>query len=436
MMGSIFACERGRRAAFGVALFLILSGLSGLSIANARAEALAGQAAYGDWTSDAPGSLRRLTPADLPAPYETRSAGNGPRIVQRPADAWPKVPPGFKVEALVTGLAAPRLLRTAPNGDIFVAETQNGSIRILRAGETARPLIYAAGLDEPFGLAFYPPGPNPHYLYVGTVNAVLRYSYENGATAPHGKPEVIGPALPTGGHSTRDVIFSPDGQKMYVSVGSYSNDQERASFDETRRANILESTPDGSGQHPLATGIRNPVGLVIHPMTGDLWAAVNERDGLGDNLPPDYVTRVTAGGFYGWPWYYLGPNPDPRHQGEHPELRDRILLPDVLIQPHSAPLHLAVYTGQQFPAAYRNDLFVALHGSWNRTRRTGYKVIRVRLRDGKPTGEYEDFMTGFVTPDGKVWGRPVGVTVAPDGSLLVSDDAGNTIWRISYTEGR
>ena len=399
---------------------------------------LKGSSAYGDWTTDAVGLRRLITPADLPAPYATRSASNWSRTERRPAEAWPKVPPGFKVEAFATGLASPRLLRTAPNGDIFAADSRSGTIQVLRPGKAGQPAAvstYADDLNYPFGIAFYPPGPDPQYLFVACVNAVLRYSYKNGDARPGGEPKVIVPSLPTGGHVTRDVVFSPDGKKMYVSVGSGSNDAEGGS-DEAGRADILEFNPDGSGGRHFATGIRNPVSLAFHPVTGDLWTAVNERDGLGDNLPPDYVTRVKAGEFFGWPWYYIGAHQDPRHKGERADLSGEITVPDVLIQPHSAPLGMAVYTGTQFPAAYRNDIFVALHGSWNRSRRTGYKLVRVLLHDGKPTGEYEDFMTGFVTPDGTVWGRPVGVTVAADGALLVSDDAGNTVWRISYVGGK
>jgi glucose/arabinose dehydrogenase len=398
---------------------------------------LTGDAAYGDWTTAAPGVRRQITPADLPPPYATRNAANGPRVVTRPRDALPRVPPGFKVEVFASQLNAPRVIRPAPNGDIFIAETGGGAIRILHAGADAPEgpgVVYAEGLDEPFGLAFYPPGSDPQYLYVGTVDAVLRFAYRNGDATARGTPERIA-RLPAGGHSTRDVIFSPDGRKMYVSVGSASNDQEGAS-DESRRANILELSPDGSGERRFATGLRNPVEMAIHPATGALWTIVNERDALGDNLPPDYVTSVRDGAFYGWPWYYIGANQDPRHKGEHAELRDKITVPDVLIQPHSAPLGIAVYTGQQFPVAYRNDLFVALHGSWNRAQRTGYKLVHVPLKDGKARGEYEDFMTGFVTGDGNVWGRPVGVAVAPDGALLVSDDGGGVVWRITYTGSR
>jgi glucose/arabinose dehydrogenase len=397
---------------------------------------LAGAAAFGDWTADAPGLRRHITAADLPAPYTTRSASNGAPVVRRPGNALPKVPPGFKVELYASGLDGPRLLRLAPNGDMFLAETGAGGIRVLRdagSGKPASVTTYARGLNGPFGLAFYPPGPDPQFLYVGTVGAVLRFAYRSGDSEASAKPATIVPTLPRGGHSTRDVAFSPDGSKMFVSVGSASNVSDSA--DEALRADILEFNPDGSGMRRFATGIRNPVGLAIHPVTGDLWTAVNERDGLGDNLPPDYVTRVRDNGFYGWPWYYIGANPDPRHDGAHPELKSRVSVPDVLIQPHSAPLQLAVYTGSQFPAAYRNDLFVALHGSWNRAQRTGYKVIRVLLRNGQATGEYEDFLTGFVTQDGSVWARPVGVAVAADGSLLVSEDGNGMVWRVSYVGG-
>jgi glucose/arabinose dehydrogenase len=228
------------------------------------------------------------------------------------------------------------------------------------------------------------------------------------------------------------VAFSPDGRRMFVSVGSHSNVYEDPNENEERRADILSYNPDGTGYKLFASGIRNAVGLAVHPRTGELWCSVNERDELGDDLVPDYVTRVREGGFYGWPWFYIGPNQDPRHAGAHPELRDKVIVPDVLLQSHSASLELAFYTGAQFPREYANDAFAAEHGSWNRAKRTGYKVIRVPQREGVPTGEYEDFMTGFVTPGGDVWGRPVGVAVAKDGALFVSDDGSNTVWRASY----
>jgi glucose/arabinose dehydrogenase len=219
-----------------------------------------------------------------------------------------------------------------------------------------------------------------------------------------------------------------------VSVGSLSNVDDGPQED--RRACILEFKPDGTGYKLFASGIRNPVGLAVNPETDEVWTSVNERDGLGDDLVPDYITRVREGGFYGWPWYYIGPNQDPRHTGKRPELKDKVIVPDVLIQAHSASLDMTFYTGAQFPAEYRGHAFAAEHGSWNRAIRTGYKVIRVPVNGGKPTGEYEDFLTGFVTPEGNVWGRPVGVTVAKDGSLLVTDDGSGSIWRVSYTGGK
>jgi glucose/arabinose dehydrogenase len=306
------------------------------------------------------------------------------------------------------------------------------------AGKPEQNEVFASGLERPFGIAFYPPGSEPKYVYVGETGAVVRFPYQNGDLKARGNKETIVPDIPSGGrlhgggHWTRDVVFSSDGKKMFVSVGSRSNVFENPGTNEEKRADILEYNPDGTGFRFYATGVRNAVGIAVHPKTGDLWASVNERDGLGDDLVPDYITRVKDGGFYGWPWFYLGPRQDPRHPGAHPELRSKVLLPDVLLQSHSASLQMTFYTGRQFPSEYFQDGFAAEHGSWNRRKRTGYKVIRVPLKDGVPTGEYVDFMTGFVTPEGNVWGRPVGVTVARDGSLLVTDDGGDTVWRVSY----
>jgi glucose/arabinose dehydrogenase len=403
---------------------------------------MVGQGALGDWTTDAPLVRRRITVADLPAPYATRSVDAGSHVASRPSGAWPKVPPGFRVEEFQTGLSDPRLIRTAPNGDVFVAESRPGRIRVLRARDGAARAqvneVFASGLDRPFGIAFYPPGSDPKYVYVGETGRVVRFAYGSGDLRARGKPEVIVPDIPSGGllrgggHWTRDLAFSNDGRKLYVSVGSHSNVQEGGRPDETRRADILEYNPDGTGFRIFASGIRNAVGIAVHPATGDLWASVNERDDLGDDLVPDYVTRVKDGGFYGWPWYYIGAHQDPRHPGAHPELKGRVLVPDVLLQSHTASLEMCFYTGRQFPAEYSGDAFAAQHGSWNRSRKTGYKVIRVPLKNGVPTGEYEDFLTGLVGPGGDVWGRPVGVAVARDGSLLVSDDGGDLVWRVAY----
>jgi glucose/arabinose dehydrogenase len=349
------------------------------------------------------------------------------------------VPQGFQVNQFATQLNNPRKIVSAPNGDVFVAESEPGRIRVLRDsdgdGKPEINSVYASQLTLPFGIAFYPPGPNPRYMYVGNTDSVVRFPYKEGDTKAAGEPETVVPNLPGfgrlrgGGHWTRDVVFSPDAKRMFVSVGSLSNvdDDER----EKRRADILVFTPEGKDEKVYAWGIRNPVGLAIQPDTGKVWASVNERDGLGDDLVPDYVTHVEEGGFYGWPWYYIGPHQDPRHQGKHPEVKDKVIVPDVLIQSHSASLCMTFYTGNQFPKAWWKDAFAAEHGSWNRSRRTGYKVIRIPMKDGKATGEYEDFLVGFVTKDGQVWGRPVGVAVAKDGALLVTDDGSGTIWRVS-----
>jgi glucose/arabinose dehydrogenase len=407
---------------------------------------LTGAEALGDWTTDAPGVRRHITLADLPEPYATKSAMNQPKGIPRPAGAMPRVPDGFKVDVFADGLNNPRLIRVAPNGDLFIAESGPGRIRVLRdSGNTGKPEVnevFASGLKQPFGIAFYPNGPNPKYIYVGNTDSVVRFAYQNGDIKAGGNPETIVPDIPSGGrltgggHWTRDIAFSKDGRKMYVSVGSASNDLENPKVSEDRRADILEYNPDGSGFRLFASGIRNPVGITVNPETGQLWASVNERDALGDNLVPDYITHVQEGGFYGWPWFYMGNHQDPRHPGEHPELASKVLVPDVLLQSHSASLEMTFYTGKQFPSQYVNDAFASEHGSWNRSHRTGYKVIRVPMKNGRATGEYEDFMTGFVADDGNVWGRPVGVAVARDGSLYVSDDGSNTIWRITYTGKR
>jgi len=422
------------RAAAVVPL-LAASLLLGAAVALGEEEVRTGAAAFGDWSGDAPGVRRRIEARDLPAPGASRSAARQVRIVRRPQGTLPKVPPGFVASEFAAGLDEPRLVRTAPNGDVFLVESGAGRVRVLRPGaDGARPEkseVFAARLRQPFGIAFYPPGPDPRFAYVAENRAVRRFPYRAGDLQARGPAETVVADLPEGGHWTRDIAFSPDGRRMYVSVGSLSNDNEGGE-DETRRAAILAYTPEGKDYREFASGIRNPVSLAVHPRTGDLWTAVNERDELGDDLPPDYVTRLREGGFYGWPWFYIGGNPDPRHKGAHAELRDRVALPDVLIQAHSAPLQMTFYDGAQFPPEYRGDAFAALHGSWNRAKLTGYKVIRVRLKDGAPTGEYEDFMTGFVTRDGEAWGRPVGVAVAKDGSLLVTEDGGGTMWRVAF----
>ena len=376
-------------------------------------------------------------------------------MIQRPPNALPQVPAGFKVELFADGLTGPRELRVAPNGDIFIAETHAGRVRVLRAADGAsKPSaneIFASGLNQPFGIAFFPSGNNPQWIYIANTDGVVRFHYASGNLKASGNAEVVA-RLPGGGnHSTRNLVFTSDDRRMLVSVGSRSNAAEGlgsligalqswsgkyplgASLGtETDRAAVLAFDPNGNRVGTFATGIRNCVGLAVHPASGDVYCSTNERDGLGDDLVPDYVTRVREGAFYGWPWFYIGDNQDPRHAGERADLRGKITAPDVLIQAHSASLGLAFYNGKMFPPEYDGDGFAAEHGSWNRSRRTGYKVIRIRLKDGSPTGEYQDFLTGFVATDSEVWGRPVGIAVAHDGALLVSEDANGTIWRITY----
>jgi glucose/arabinose dehydrogenase len=424
--------------------------------AMAQSEPLVGAAAFGDWRGDKPGVSRLIKPDDLPKPGATPSSANVSRVVPRPSSAMPQVPAGFKIELFAEGLAGPRQMRVAPNGDIFVAETRSGNIRVLRAPDgSSKPStneVYASGLNRPFGIAFFPSGDDPQWVYVANTDGVVRFPYRQGDTKAAQKPETVVAQLPHGyGHSTRDVAFTKDNKRMLISVGSASNVGEGtgsppgglpswidtqplgASWgSETDRAAVLTFDPDGKRLGVFATGIRNCVGLAVHPSTGDLYCSTNERDGLGDNLVPDYVTRVREGAFYGWPWLYIGSNEDPRHVGDRADLKGKVTVPDVLLQPHSASLGLTFYTGHQFPAEYSGDGFAAEHGSWNRSRRTGYKVIRIRLKDGVPTGEYEDFITGFVVSDNDVWGRPVGVAVAHDGSLLISEDGSGTIWRVTH----
>jgi glucose/arabinose dehydrogenase len=423
-----------------------------LAAANAQGDdpnpvdrTLTGKDALGDWSTDAPGVRRKITVEDLVKPYDTASANNHPRIVSRPEGAWPKAPEGFEVTEFATQLEQPRVIVRAPNGDLFLSESRANRIRVLRdADGDGKPEVnevFASGLNRPFGIAFYPIGAEPKYIYVGNTDSVIRYQYKSGDTEASGPAETIVKDIPSGnegvgggGHWTRDLEFSPDSRTLYVSVGSRSNIDDDES--ETRRANILAFDPDGKHERVFAYGIRNPVGLATHPKTGQLWTSVNERDGLGDNLAPDYITHVEEGGFYGWPWYYLGPNQDPRHKGKHPELKDKAIVPDVLLQSHMASLDLTFYDGDQFPKAYHHDGFASEHGSWNRARRVGYKVIRVPMKDGKATGEFEDFLLGFVTQEGDVWGRPVGVAVGKDGSLIVTDDGSGTVWRVAYIRGK
>jgi glucose/arabinose dehydrogenase len=463
---------------------------------------LTGQAAFTDWSQQAPGVRHKITLADLPAPKPEESVGNQPNLIPRPADAWPIAPHGFKVTLYAGGDSAPlqrkdnkehmelsggtftqpRIVRTAPNGDIFLADTGAGTIFVLRGttpdGKAASIEKFATGLDHPFGIAFYPTQ-FPKYIYVGNATTIQRFPYHPGDLHATGAPETIVPSIPGyaqltgGGHSTRDVVFTKDGKHMLVSVGSGSNvDDADTHPKEFHRADVLEFTPDGKFEEVYASGIRNCVGEAINPITGALWCSTNERDELGNHLVPDYVTSVPEHSFFGWPWYYMGGHLDPRLKDpcvngsggnqqistpltsaeakncKHIDLSKKVVTPDVLVQPHMASLEMTFYPEHfpvnltdsdsaqnmhPFPPTFAAEAFAAEHGSWNRDPRAGYEVISIPMHDGHATGEYDDFLTGFITRDGQVWGRPVGVTVANDGSLFVVDDGSRSVWRVAYT---
>jgi glucose/arabinose dehydrogenase len=437
-----------------------LSGKAAAPGAQAAAGANAGGSKAGSWTEDKPGDMHHVRADQLVAPYGTVSAGNGPKLAPRPNGALPQVPKGFKVGVFAGDTGRARLAVRAPNGDIFLSEAGKNEIRVLRQnGDKAEVAgVFSSSLERPYGMAFWPSGANPKYLYVANNNSVVRFPYSPGQAKAKGEPEIIVDKLAgtTGGHTTRTLAFSKDDKTMFVSVGSatnYASDigskppeplaqwekqhgMGAAWGEETGRADVLAFDADGKNRRAYATGLRNCVGLFVHPETGDLFCSVNERDELGDNLPPDYVTRVKQGGFYGWPWYYLGDHEDPRLKGIRPDLKNKITVPDTLIQAHSAPLGMTVYHAPSgakhaFPKEYEGDVFLALHGSWNRGIRTGYKVIRVFMKNGVPTGQYQDFMTGMVLSDRDVWGRPAAVTVAADGALLVVDDGAGVMWRVT-----
>lgn len=407
-----------------------------------------------------PGTFRRITFADLPKPFMTQSSTLRSQIAPRPVGLLPQAPAGFHVGLFADGLRMPRVIRVASNGDVFVAETQAGQVRVFRGvtadGKARESSVFAGGFHEPYGIVFYP-RKNPKWIYVANTDSVVRYAYQTGGLKAMGKPETViaslpssrprdevawraydaavaeGKTVPDHGHWTRDLALSLDGKRLFVGVGSASNlDDPDDHPGEKNRAAILEYTLEGKFVKVYASGIRNPSGIAVDPITGQLWCSVNERDGMGDDLPPDYISHVEEGGFYGWPWFYLGGHPDSRLKGKHPELKDKTIAPDVLLQPHTASLQMSFYDGTQFPAEYGGDIFASQHGSWNRLVRSGYEVVRVPLKNGKSDGTYEDFLTGFLTPGGDVWGRPVGVATAQDGSLLVSDDGSGSIWRVTY----
>ena len=367
---------------------------------------------------------------ELPAPFATATVGNGPSESKPPAGFLPSVPAGFHINIFAEDFKVPRFLAVAPNGDIFLADTGAGKVIVLRdpqhTGGAQQREDFAEGLNRPFGIAFH-----EDYVYVGNTGEVVRFRFDKLASKRLGEAEHI-LDLPTGGgHFTRTLAFSKDGKKLYISVGSSSNiDFEK----DQRRAAVLVCDPDGKNSRIFASGLRNAVGLAVEPLTGEVWVSVNERDELGDNLPPDYFTSIKDGGFYGWPYSYIGDNVDPRVQPQKPELVAQAIIPDVLLGAHVAPLQFAFYTGKQFPESYRGGAFVAEHGSWNRATRAGYQVAFVAFKDGKASADPVPFLTGLVPdPAGKnVNGRPVGVAVASDGALLVSDDGAGVVYRVSY----
>ncbi len=378
-----------------------------------------------------PASLKHyeIKPEQLPPPNMKEDADN------RPQGAELTLPPGFEISTFAEGwFERPRGMALARNGDIFVADSAAGKVLVLRDsdkdGKAEENFTFVEGMLQPYGIALW-----RDYVYVGNTNAVVRFRYKTGQTKAEGKPEKI-LDLPGKGyreHWTRNVAFGPSGEKLYVTVGSESNVDVEP---EPMRAAITEANPDGSGKRIFASGTRNPIGLAFNPADKKLWAAVQERDRIGDDLPPDFVTEIKDGGFYGWPYSYAGKNPDPRRKGERDDLVQKALVPDVLIQAHSAVLGLVFYEGKMFPEDYRGDAFVALHGSWNRNRRTGYKIVRIPFANGKPTGGYDDFVVGWMLDENRkeVWGRPVGLLVLDDGSLLITDDGADKVWRVAYRQ--
>lgn len=432
--------------------FLLVSGVTYAQQADATL--LKGEAAFGDWRKDEPGVRRLIGPQDLPRPSPAQSSSNGADKVRMPEGAEPSLPPGFSAQMIASGLASPRVVRTAPNGDLFVADSRANRVLTYRLGEDGKKVaqsVFAEGLRRPYGIAFYP-AQSPQWVYVANADSVVRFAYREGDMGASGEPETVISGIPSDGHWTRDIAFSEDGKTLYLSVGSASNVADGIGHEppggleawvasqapgavwgaEEGRAEVRAYDPDGKNGRVVATGLRNCSGMTVQPATGKLWCVVNERDGLGDDVPFEYATTVQEGAFYGWPWYYIGDHDDPRHTGARPDLAGNVTVPDVLMQAHSAPLNIAFYEGESFPTQYRGDAFVALHGSWNRGKRTGYKVVRLLFMDGRPTGEYEDFMTGFVVSDAEVWGRPVGVAIAGDGSLIVTEDGSGTIWRVAH----
>lgn len=417
---------------FSISLLAILTACNG-QVKKEEKEALAKQpnvvvkTAVGDLT--------------LPPPYATESKSNNSKVIGWPEGKTPITPEGFTVTKFADGFENPRWTYIGPNNDIFVVEsgtrTSKNQITVLRDkdkdGKFETREVFIKDLNKPFGMLVL-----KDFFYIANTDGLYRYPYKNNPLKLETKGTKI-LELPAGGynnHWTRNIISNPEETKIYVSVGSGSNVGENGMDKEVRRADILEINPDGTGEKIYAAGLRNPVGMDWNPVNKELWTAVNERDELGDDLVPDYVTSVKRDGFYGWPYSYYGNIPDPRMKGERKDLVAKAIVPDVPVGPHTASLGLAFYTKDAFPAKYKNGIFVGQHGSWNRSKISGYKVVFVPFANGKPSGKPEDFLTGFIANADKaeVYGRPVAVTVTPDGSLLVNDDSGNTIWKVTASK--
>jgi glucose/arabinose dehydrogenase len=394
----------------------------------------------------------------LPPPSDSSGVMKFPVVIGWGDGAMPRAPDGFRVTKYAGGFEYPRWLHVLPNGDVLVSEARSkgrsnltpdqrrarvaarfigespNRITLLRdADGDGQPEVrktFLSGLNQPFGMLVL-----GNSFYVANTNGLVRYPYEAGRTELAGAGDRI-LELPADGynsHWVRNVIAAPNGTKLYVSVGSGTNvDVERTDEKDPRRAAILQVNPDGTGMKVFASGLRNPIGMDWEPRTGVLWTSVNERDGIGDDLVPDYLTSVREGAFYGWPFSYFGQNEDPRKRGQRPDLVAKAIVPDLPLGAHTASIGLLFYRGTAFPERYRGGAFIAQHGSWNRSAFSGYKVVFVPFRDGRPAGPIQDFLTGFIANEAtsEVHGRPAGLAMLRDGSVLVADDAGGTIWRV------
>jgi glucose/arabinose dehydrogenase len=380
--------------------------------------------------ADAPGQRFAIPVASLPRPFATPAVDETSKIVPRPAGALPRAPDGFAVSVFAADVQNARWMTVAPNGDVFLAESDPGKVVVLRpssdGARAARISTYASGFAQPHGLAIHDGS-----LYVADTKSIWKLPYKDGALKNTGKRVHVADTTPAMGvgHFTRDIVFDSGGD-LFLTIGSKDNLAENP----LPYASVQKVNPNGT-LTTFASGLRNPVGIAFYPGTDNLYVTVNERDGLGDNLPPDYLTQIHRGDFFGWPYAYTGPHPDPTFGSKHPDLVAKARTPDVLFQAHSAPLGLVFYNGDQFPAEYKGDAFVALHGSWNSAHPTGYKVVRIHFAKGRPGNAYTNFITGWwdgTTSPAKVWGRPAGLAVARDGSLLIADDKNNTVWRVAY----